>query len=260
MGHTGLQQQVIVYDEDNPLKPIPRCTNDEWLDACNALRNTYPWIEFPTHEDVNGKPNSYRVVDALNRWIRHDEIITTDMGAALVCGFYGLRLRPPQRLLTSGGLGEMGCGLPAAIGASFARGKGEVLCLNTDGGMMLNLQELSTVLHHNLPIKMLVFANDVYAMIRGTQDNLGYAHRGVDGKDISLPNYRRLAQSWGIIGADVYTWAQFYDILPQFFSVKAPAIMVVHIDPAQKFHPKLEPIMVDGKPTSPRFNQLSPLR
>ena len=67
----------------------------------------------------------------------------------------------------------MGFGLPGAVGASFARNKGEVICLNTDGGMMFNLQELQTIAHHNLPIKIIVFSNDGYGMIRHSQKALG---------------------------------------------------------------------------------------
>lgn len=73
--------------------------------------------------------------------------------------------------MTSTGLGEMGFGLPGAIGAAIGTGK-EVICLNCDGGMMLNLQELQTIAHHQLPIKIFIFNNDGYLMIKHTQKAL----------------------------------------------------------------------------------------
>ena len=74
--------------------------------------------------------------------------------------------------MTSTGLGEMGFGLPGAIGASFAKNDMEVICLNYDGGMMMNLQELQTIDHHRLPIKIFIFNNDGYLMIKHTQKGL----------------------------------------------------------------------------------------
>jgi thiamine pyrophosphate-dependent acetolactate synthase large subunit-like protein len=99
-------------------------------------------------------------------------------------------VKPPQRIMTAGGLGEMGNALPGAIGASFARGKGEVLAFIGDGGMMMNLQELAVVKHHNLPVKMLVFENDGYSMIKGTFANVGKPRRGVDkASGLEMPDF-----------------------------------------------------------------------
>lgn len=229
----------------------------DWLAWCEAQR--LPWVESPAHDDANGYINSYRFVDALHPYLRDDEVIVTDMGTALICAHQVLRLKPPQRLLTSGGLGEMGCALPAAIGASFARDKGEVLCLHCDGGMMMNLQELATIMHHKLPIKIIVFENDGYDMIRKTQEKSGQQHVAVDkASGITLPSYRNLAHAWGMMAADVQTWEDFEQTIPVLFDAKEPALIAFHMDPNQKIVPKLDPIYVDGKPTSPRFDQMSP--
>ena len=120
----------------------------------------------------------------LNKWLKQDQVIVTDMGTALLCAYPMLNLNGTQRLITSTGLGEMWFGLPAAIGASFSNGKGEVLCLNCDGGMMFNLQELATIQHHKLPIKIIVFCNEGYSMIKRSQEGMGMKHAASGTKDV----------------------------------------------------------------------------
>ena len=140
-----------------------------------------------------------RVMEEINRRLPVDAHIVTDMGTAMICAHQTLHLRPPQRIMTSGGLGEMGVALPAAIGASIARGGKEVLCLHCDGGMMMNLQELETIAHRQLPIKIIVFSNDGYLMIKRTQRVLGLKRAAVDkATGVSCPNFRIVAQAFGI--------------------------------------------------------------
>lgn len=232
----------------------------EWRIQCESWRGRYPLIE-RAHADSGEFMNSYRIVDALHKYLRPDEVIVTDVGGVMCAPFQVLRLKPPQRLMTSGGLGEMGCGLPAAIGASFARNKGEVLCLVGDGGLMLNIQELQTIVHHRLPIKILVFENEGYAMIKHTQKNLRMKYTGVHAQSgVSFPNFRWLGQSLGMMATDVYRWEDFTLAMEQLFMAKEPAMVVIHTDPEQKFVPKLEPtIHPDGRIDPAQFNRMSPL-
>jgi acetolactate synthase-1/2/3 large subunit len=232
--------------------------NEDWLKRCRGWSVQHPWLEFPAHNDTDFI-NAYRFTAGLQPYLRPDEVIVTDMGTALICAHQVLRLKPPQRLMTSGGLGEMGCALPAAIGASFARGRGEVLCLNTDGGMMLNLQELQTIVHHKLPIKIIVYRNEGYLMIRHTQKNARMKEHGVHPESgVSFPRYQQLAFALGIPAAHVRTWEDYKTAIPQLFNHKGPALLEFHMDPVQPLVPKLEPIFVDGKPTSPPFCKMSP--
>lgn len=232
----------------------------EWLSKCWEWRTQYPLVEADAHADRNGFINSYRFMDALQKYLRPDEVIVTDMGTALICAHQVLRIKPPQRIMTSGGLGEMGCALPAAVGASFARGKGEVLCLQCDGGMMLNLQELATIMHHKLPIKIIVFENDGYGMIKATQEKAGQPHVATDKESgITIPSMRLIAHSMGMHAADVWTWEHFMTAIPALFELKGPGLVEFHMDPAQPIVPKLDPVYVNGKPTSPKFCDMSPL-
>jgi acetolactate synthase-1/2/3 large subunit len=253
VGYEGLKQELI--SESEPASPA-------WMAQCKNWRAQYPLHipELGTHDDRNGYINSYRFAYRLQEYLAPDEVIVTEMGAALMAAHQMLSIKPPQRLMTSGGLGEMGCGLPAAIGASFARNKGSVLCLSTDGGMMMNLQELQTIVHHKLPVKIIVFNNSGYGMLKHTQDNAGMKHSGVDeASGVSFPNFRHVALAFGISACEVRTWEDFRRIIPSFMKAQGPQLCDFIMDPRQKFLPKLEPIFVDGKPTSPAFDQMSPL-
>jgi acetolactate synthase-1/2/3 large subunit len=232
-----------------------------WLNQCKAWREMYPWVESPTHDDPTGFISPYRVMEEIQSYLRPDEVIVTDMGTALICAHQVLRLKPPQRIMTSGGMGEMGVALPAAIGASFARGKGRVICLHCDGGMMMNLQELATIAHHQLPVKIIVFSNDGYAMIKHTQRVLGLGTVAVNAASgVSFPDFVACGESFGIPSRFVSTWKGVIDTFPGFFADSPlPSLLEVQISPTQPLVPKLNPIRrADGTVESPKFDQLSP--
>ena len=154
----------------------------------------------------------------------------------------------------------MGVALPAAIGASFATNLGPVLCLHCDGGMMMNLQELATIAHHSLPVKIIVFSNDGYKMIKRTQKVLGLDHVAVDAASgVSFPNFVACAGSFRIPAARVESWLQWDTLAPRFFSHKGPMLLEVVNDPMQPLVPKLDPVRhPDGTVESPKFDDLSP--
>jgi acetolactate synthase-1/2/3 large subunit len=232
----------------------------EWLAHCKDLRTMHPWLEPGTHDDTPSFINSYRFTAALQQYLRPNEVIVTDMGTPLICAHQVLKLCPPQRIMTSGGLGEMGCALPAAIGASFARGRGEVLCLHADGGMMLNLQELQTIVHYKLPIKIIVYRNEAYLMLRHTQRVAGMEESGIGPTSgVSFPDFRALAHSLGMLACDVRTWDDFKKAIYWFFACPEPALIQYWMDPYQPLVPKLDPVVQpDGTKTSPEFWDLSP--
>lgn len=231
-----------------------------WVKQCERWKAKWDTVEYPAHDDTNGYINSYQFMRRLQPFLRPDEVIVIDNGCLTCPPFQVLKLKPPQRMMTTGNLGEMGAGLPGAIGASFARGKGEVLAFIGDGGMMLNIQELATVKHHQLPIKMMVFENDGYSMIRGTYDVLKKKRVGVDkASGLELPNFCKVAEAFGIENNNLRTWEDFDLKIPWLLSCKGPALLQVHIDPEQQFVPRLKPIIENGKITPARFDQLSPL-
>jgi acetolactate synthase-1/2/3 large subunit len=232
----------------------------EWLDWCEGVKTRFPWIG-PEHADKGGFINTYQFMDRLAPLMKPDQVVVTDMGTALLCGHQALPIKPPQRLITSQGLGEMGFGLPGAIGASFGRNRGEVLCLNCDGGMMMNLQELQTVVHHKLPVKIVIFNNDGYLMIKHTQKAvLKGRYAGTDHTSgVSCPNFTKLAAAFDLPSFQVRTWADFDRELPVFLAAGGPAICEVFMHPEQFFHPKLGVfVRPDGALISPPLEDLSP--
>lgn len=235
-------------------------TYQPWLEWCSETRANFPAIG-PEHDDKPGYINSYRFMDRLKAHLKADQVIVTDMGTALLSGHEALEITPPQRLLTSQGLGEMGFGLPGAIGASFARDRGEVLCLNCDGGMMMNLQELQTIAHFQLPIKIVVFNNDGYLMIKHTQKAiLDSRYSGTNrASGVSCPDFGKLAAAFGFAAFEIRTWEDFDSQIPLLQSHPGPAICEVFMDPEQYFHPKLGvAVQADGTLVSPPLEDLSP--
>jgi acetolactate synthase-1/2/3 large subunit len=235
--------------------------HEDWILKCRTFKAKYPTVS-TEHPDKDGFINSYPFMQRLSEHFKPDQIITTDMGTALLSGHQVLELKEGQRLMTSTGLGEMGYGLPAAIGASFGSNKGEVICLNCDGGMMMNLQELQTMVHHELPIKLFIFNNDGYLMIKHTQKAL-FAGRysGTDKKSgVTCPDFSALAAAFGIPAFAIRTWEDFDVVIPQVQAEKRPVICEVFTHPEQLFLPKLSLApQKDGSIVSPPLEDLSPL-
>jgi acetolactate synthase-1/2/3 large subunit len=232
-----------------------------WLAQCNLYREEFKWVG-PEHDDKEGFMNSYRFMERLNAFFKPDQVVVTDMGTALLCAHQVLRIHPGQRLMTSTGLGEMGFGLPAAIGASFALDRGEVMCLNCDGGMMLNLQELQTIAHHQLPIKIFVFNNDGYLMIKHTQNALfkaGYVGTN-KASGISCPDFTMIGAAFDLPTYQIHAWEECDSILKQIQVAKGPLICEVFMHSEQLFSPKLSLVVKeDGSLVSPPLEDLSPL-
>jgi acetolactate synthase I/II/III large subunit len=237
-------------------------SKSEWLARCELYRDEFPWIE-PDHADADGFINSYRFVERLNRFFKPDQIVVTDMGTALVCGHQVLKISPGQRLMTSTGLGEMGYGLPGAMGASFATGRGEVMCLNCDGSMMMNLQELQTIVHHQLPIKIFIFSNDGYLMIKHTQNALfnkaGYVGTSKS-SGLSCPDFTKVAAAFDIPSFQIRGWDECDEVIAQVQAATGPVICEVFMHPEQLFVPKLSVASTpQGTLVSPPLEDLSPL-
>jgi acetolactate synthase I/II/III large subunit len=241
--------------------PSPGLSYDEWKKQCDKYRTSHPWVTASDHPDKDGFINSYRFIDKLNDHLKPDQSIVTDMGTALLSGHQALKLKGEQRLMTSTGLGEMGYGLPAALGASFARDRGEVLCLNCDGGMMMNLQELQTIVHHKLPIKIFIFNNDGYLMIKHTQKSLFKGrYSGTDkASGVSCPDFSAIAKAFNIPAFQIRTWEDFDRVIPEVQALATPVICEVFMHPEQLFVPKLSlAIKHDGSLISPPLEDLSP--
>lgn len=244
----------------------PDVSYREWIAKCTTLRSSFPRRD----QTVDAVPaaerdqfvNSYDAVYEISDQAGPDDIFVTDMGTGLLSGFYGLDLNHNQRLSTSLGLGEMGYGLPAAVGAQFANPDSTVICLNADGGMMLNLQEMQTIAHHKLPIKLVVFSNDGYLMIKHSQRNL-FEGRFV-GSDldsgVSCPDFSKLADTFGFEFLQLAETSETSSTIEAFYAATGPVLLEVVMHPEQLFIPRVGTVKGEnGSLMSPPLEDMIPL-
>jgi acetolactate synthase-1/2/3 large subunit len=232
----------------------------DWIDYCDDLKNRYPLVD-SIHID-NGYINSYKFIDRLSDHLKDDHIIVTDMGTALLSGHQNIRLKKDQTMFTSLGLGEMGYGIAGALGAQLACPNKPVICLNCDGGIMMNLQELHTIIEHQLPIKVIIFNNDGYLMIKHTQKLFFKSdYVSVNKKTgIGLPNYSKLLPAFGYEYYKLDSWNNFDEIIKDFINNPNAACLEVFMDPEQDFIPKVKGVMRnDSTILSPPIEEMSPL-
>ena len=224
------------------------------------------WRALPRIQQV-GKTNldtqtihSADVMSYLNERLEDDATVVTDVGAGLLTGHYMLSPKKNQRLFTSQGLGEMGFGLPGAIGAYFGKPDSQLVCLNTDGGIMFNLQELQVVKHHSIPMKLLIFNNSGYSMIKVSQENLfDGRHFGVSqDTGVSFPNFRELAH---LFSMSYYRVAEVSELdnLGTALSAAGSALIEIVMSPSQKYFPRLATNKLEnGRLISPPLEDLDP--
>ena len=187
----------IEMDAAEFLKALPRIERPEWLAQCKLWQAKYP-VCLPEYKD-EAFVNSYYFIDQLSDALNEQDIIVTDMGMAFQSTHQAFKVKKGQRLMTNCGLAPMGWGLPAAIGASFATGR-RVILITGDGGLMMNIQELATVAHHQLNIKIFLFDNQGYSTIKQTQE-LGFEGRlmGVNKETgLSFPDWLGIKQAFSI--------------------------------------------------------------
>jgi len=233
---------------------------EEWVKHCNELKTKYPLVE-EAHKD-NGYLNSYKFITKMSDYLKDDHIVVTDMGTALLSGHQNIKLKPNQTMFTSQGLGEMGYGLPAALGAALACPNKPVLCMNCDGGMMMNIQELHTIIENNLPVKIIIFNNDGYLMIKHTQKMLFKGdYVSVNKKTgIGLPKYNRVMPAFGYKYYDLKSWDNFDQVMSYFINESGPACLEVFMDPEQDFIPKVKGVLKEDLTIlAPPIEEMSPL-
>ena len=166
-----------------------------WKRRCIDWRTRYP-VCLNEYASQTGFVNSYYFIDVLSGLCDEKDTIVTDMGFAFQNTHQAWKVKRGQRLITNCGLAPMGWGLPASVGAAFATG-GRVICITGEGGLMFNIQELATIAHHKLPIKIFVLNNGGYLTIKQTQE-MGLEGRlmGSTAKDLSFPNLAWLSTSF----------------------------------------------------------------
>lgn len=225
------------------------------------------WSALPRHEQAgpgvpDGFVHSLDVILAINDLAAENAVICTDVGAPLLNGHYALDAGEQRTIFTSQGLGEMGFGLPGAIGAYFGDTNRQLLCLNTDGAIMFNLQELQVVRHHKIPMKLFIFNNSGYSMIRISQNNLFDGR--IEGSDtdqgISFPDFADLAHTFGFKHTTLNSIDSVRSELPALLASPDAELIEIMMSPDQAYFPRLGTgKKADGSLVSPPIEDLTPL-
>ena len=233
----------------------------DWDRYCKKMKIVYPWID-KEHEHNGNYLNSYQFMDKLSDHLKKEHIIVTDMGTALLSGHQSLKLNSDQTMFTSLGLGEMGFGIAGALGAAAACPNQDILCLNCDGGIMMNLQELHTIIENGFNVKVVIFNNDGYLMIKHTQKMLFKGnHISVNKKTgVGLPNFKKLLPAFGYDYFELKDWNNTDKILNEFLNHPTSAALEVYMDPEQGFLPKVKGVLKeDNTILAPPIEEMSPL-
>lgn len=220
----------------------------DWLiSRCQKWKAQYPVI-LPEYAEQEDGVNSYSIIEELAKVINGDTIIVTDVGAAFISAMQAMPLRDEQRMFHSGGVSAMGYGLPAAIGACIGSGRKPTICLTGDGGLMMNLHELQTVVHHQLPIAILVFCNRGYMTIRTMQKHhFGRTSIADPESGLSTPDFADIASAFGIPAWSLFTNKEMRDWMGFVSTRKHPFLCQFHMKPDQPLAPRLQSRVQDGK-------------
>ena len=213
--------------------------NKDWIKYCRDIRKKYP-IVLDHYKSQKNFVNSYFFIDYLSDLLKNSETVVTDMGLSFVGTHQAFKTKKNQKVFTNSGHAPMGWGLPAAIGASFAKNKKDVICLSGDGGLQMNIQELATVMHHKLPIKIFIFNNGGYLTIKQTQE-LGFNNRIMGSNKetgLSFPNYKKIAEAYKIRYFKIDNHIQLKKSLHSILSYAGPVICELVMDNEQQQIPK----------------------
>lgn len=232
---------------------------ESWLSWCMERRRKYP-VVLPEYWNVEDSVNPYCFMDSLFDALPAGSTVVSGDGTASVVSFQAARLKQGSRLFHNSGSAPMGFDLPAAIGAAIAVKK-DVICLAGDGSIQMNLQELQTIVTHELPVKIFVLNNRGYHSIRQTQQN--YFPDNVVGcgteSGLGFPEMEKLAGVYGFPFFRANTHADMKEAIAKTLATPGRAICEVTLDLNQVFAPKLSSRKLDdGRMVSSPLEDLAP--
>ena len=214
------------------------------------------------HRRSDTAVNSYDFMQQLSGQLAPGDVVVTDMGTSFTCTMQSLRNTGSNRLFTSSACCSMGFGLPGAIGASFADRSACVICMAGDGGFQMNLQELQTLAHHRLPVKIFILNSHGYLAISLMQDNLfdGKHFGSTPASGVSAPHFADIARAYGLASfridsPDALTPERLHEIM----ATDGPVLCEVMIPPNQLMIPRVQSLRgADGKIVSGSIDQMFP--
>lgn len=258
-----LQDAKVFLEAMNAaLKDCPCEPRRQWIDWCQQRVKKYPVVQ---ERQRNAESlNPYHFTEILFDLLEEGEVIACGDGMASVVPFQAARIKQGQRIFTNAGSASMGYDLPASVGAAIAlarMGKSQrVICIAGDGSLQMNIQELQTIVHAQLPVKIVVYNNGGYLSIRTTQKTFFGGNLVGEGptSGVSFPDPLRVAEAYGIPSIRIEN-KDCAQILRAFLAQPGPGLAEVRIDPTQGIEPRLTSrVLEDGTMVTAAFEDMYP--
>jgi acetolactate synthase-1/2/3 large subunit len=223
------------------LKEFKFSASSSWKNICQQWKSMYPNVQ-SSYFKQKKYVNPYCFIDRLSKKLNKRDIIVTDDGGHLTWTIQAFKVKKGQRVFSAFGNSPMGYAFPAALGASFANKKKRIICIDGDGSIQINIQELQTMVANNLPIKLFIINNDGYGIIKQFQElylNKRY-EASISSKGVTNPNFKKISNAYGINYSEIKNNKEIDKVLNKILNSKKPEFVNVIIDPNQKIIPKLQ--------------------
>ena len=221
----------------------------EWLNFVTQTRATQQYYH-PKHKDIKDYASFYYLISKAPSIFKNTPIITSN-GSAHVITLQTYQLNKDQRLFTNVGCASMGYGLPAAIGACVGNNRQSVICIEGDGSIMMNLQELETIKGNSLPIKIILINNDGYLSIKLSQEAFfkGEEFASSPATGVTIPNFKKVANAFDIPYISISNNQEIEQKLDYMMNTEGPCIVEVFTHPKERHEPKVthKGVGSDGK-------------
>lgn len=234
-----------------------------WLETCQRWKIEYPAV-LPRQWEENGSTaNVYAFIRYMSSRLPEGSLTAVSNGACCVAGHQAYVIKKGTRFANNSATASMGYGLPAAIGTCIGGGRKDTICLEGDGSIMMNLQELQTILTNKLPIKIFLINNNGYHSIRITQTNL-FSHHckvgiGEESGDLSFPVYEKLAKAFGYPYYSAHSNQEMKSVVAEVLAQEGPVFCEIFTDTKQVWEPKSSTKRLpDGTLVSPPLEDLAP--
>lgn len=236
---------------------------EQWLTVCNDWKINYPVVQQRQLSDDNPKVNVYAFVKYLSSRLPEGSLTAVSNGACCVVGNQTYVIKKGSRMANNSAIASMGYGLPAAIGTCIGGGRRTTICLEGDGSLMMNLQELQTIITNKLPVKIFLINNEGYHSIRITQSNLFSEHSkvgiGPESHDLSFPDFEKIAKAFGYDYRCAHNNAEMREVVDEALEADGAIFCEMFTDTSQVWEPKSSTKrLADGTLVSPPLEDLAP--
>ena len=233
--------KIFIEEVLNQIAKVKTIDRTYWMKKCKDWKTKYPVI-LPEYQSQEKYVNDYVLIDLLSDKLNKDDILVPgSSGACSERAMQAFRVKKGQKIFNSEGLGAMGFGISSAIGGCIASGNKRTICIEGDGGFIMNVQELETVKRLNLPIKLFILNNEGYVSIRTTQKNF-YNSKFVGSSvesGLTLPDYIKVGESYGIKSIRISTNTELKEKLDDILNSTEPILCELMIDPDQVTMPRI---------------------